>query len=216
MDKSFLFVPKPATYVAFETISSVTFSRVGGALAASRTFDVTVKLKEGRGEHQFSNVNREEQGGLEDFLKLKGIKVKNEMVEDVRLPCCCFFTSSLPLLPSCEIPANPFNSTRYFRPSRMSLTVKMKSCAQTADPLTKMRKVPTTTSKEIAIQMSLKSSIVNMPAVVEVKTKTPKPMTTMMQWRWKRNWSSGRRRRQRNSSYAPEGFFEMIPYGVFL
>jgi len=84
LDKSFLFVPKPATYIAFDTIAAATFSRVGGALAASRTFDVTIKLKEGRGEHQFSNVNREEQGCLEDFLKLKGIKVKNEMIEDVR------------------------------------------------------------------------------------------------------------------------------------
>jgi structure-specific recognition protein 1 len=84
LDKSFLFVPKPATYIAFDTIAAATFSRVGGALAASRTFDVTIKLKEGRGEHQFSNVNREEQGCLEDFLKLKGIKVKNEMMEDVR------------------------------------------------------------------------------------------------------------------------------------
>jgi FACT complex subunit SSRP1/POB3 len=215
MDKSFLFVPKPATYVAFETISSVTFSRVGGALAASRTFDVTVKLKEGRGEHQFSNVNREEQGGLEDFLKLKGIKVKNEMVEDVRPPCRCFFTASLPLPTTYETLANHFHSTRYSRPSRMSLTVKMKLCAQTADPLTKTRKVPMMISKEIAIQMSLKSSTVNMPAVVEVKTKTLKPMTTMMQWRWKRNWSRGRRRRPKNNSYVPEGFFTMISYGVF-
>jgi structure-specific recognition protein 1 len=83
LDKSFLFVPKPATYISYDQIANVTFSRVGGALAASRTFDVTIKLKDGRGEHQFSNVNREEQGGLEDFLKLKNIKVKNEMMEDV-------------------------------------------------------------------------------------------------------------------------------------
>jgi len=57
MDKSFMFVPKPATYVAFDNVSLVTMSRVGGAVSASRTFDITVALKQG-GEHQFSNINR--------------------------------------------------------------------------------------------------------------------------------------------------------------
>jgi structure-specific recognition protein 1 len=58
LDKSFMFIPKPATYISFETVSSITMSRVGGAMAASRTFDITVSLKQGRGEHQFSNINR--------------------------------------------------------------------------------------------------------------------------------------------------------------
>lgn len=57
MDKSFMFVPKPATYVAMEHISTITLSRVGGAVSASRTFDLTMTLK-GGGEHQFSNINR--------------------------------------------------------------------------------------------------------------------------------------------------------------
>jgi structure-specific recognition protein 1 len=58
LDKSFMFVPKPATYIAFDNVSSITMSRVGGALAASRTFDITITLKGGGGEHQFSNINR--------------------------------------------------------------------------------------------------------------------------------------------------------------
>ncbi len=57
LDKSFMFVPKPATYVPIENIQVITMSRVGGALAASRTFDITMTLKSG-GEHQFSNINR--------------------------------------------------------------------------------------------------------------------------------------------------------------
>jgi structure-specific recognition protein 1 len=87
LDKSFLFVPKPATYVAFDNISVITLSRVGGAMAASRTFDVTMTLKQGMGEYQFSNINREEQGTLEQFFKHKGLKVKNE-IEEVS-PCNC-------------------------------------------------------------------------------------------------------------------------------
>ena len=57
MDKSFMFVPKPATYIGFDNVSLVTMSRVGGAVSASRTFDISVTLKQG-GEHQFSNINR--------------------------------------------------------------------------------------------------------------------------------------------------------------
>ncbi|KAI9891782.1 MAG: FACT complex subunit [Vezdaea aestivalis] len=82
LDKAFIFVPKPATYIAFDNIASITLSRVGGAISASRTFDMTVSLKGGSGEHQFSNINREEQTSLEDFFKLKGIRTKNEMTED--------------------------------------------------------------------------------------------------------------------------------------
>lgn len=82
LDRAFLFVPKPATYISFEQIASVTMSRVGGAVSASRTFDITVSLKSGNGEHQFSNINREEQAPLEDFLKAKNIKTKNEMDGD--------------------------------------------------------------------------------------------------------------------------------------
>lgn len=82
LDRAFLFVPKPATYVSFENVSVVTMSRVGGAVSASRTFDIAVTLKNGTGEHQFSNINREEQAPLEQFLNIKGIKTKNEMDGD--------------------------------------------------------------------------------------------------------------------------------------
>lgn len=82
LDRAFLFVPKPATYISFENVSVVTMSRVGGAVSASRTFDITVTLKNGQGEHQFSNINREEQSPLEQFLNIKGIKTKNEMDGD--------------------------------------------------------------------------------------------------------------------------------------
>ncbi|PGH18929.1 FACT complex subunit pob3 [Polytolypa hystricis UAMH7299] len=82
LDKSFMFVPKPATYVQIENISVITMSRVGGAVSASRTFDITLTLKGGMGEHQFSNINREEQQPLEEFFKAKNIRFKNEMADD--------------------------------------------------------------------------------------------------------------------------------------
>ncbi|KAK5158028.1 FACT complex subunit [Recurvomyces mirabilis] len=79
LDRAFLFVPKPATYISFDNVAVITMSRVGGAISASRTFDITVSLKNGAGEHQFSNINREEQAPLESFFKAKNLKTKNEM-----------------------------------------------------------------------------------------------------------------------------------------
>ena len=58
LDKSFMFVPKPATYIAFDNIAIIVMSRVGGAVSASRTFDITITMKGGGGENQFSNINR--------------------------------------------------------------------------------------------------------------------------------------------------------------
>ena len=43
---------------SMDNIQSVTMSRVGGAMAASRTFDITFTMKNGMAEHQFSNINR--------------------------------------------------------------------------------------------------------------------------------------------------------------
>lgn len=85
LEKAFMFVPKPATYISYEQTASITFSRVGGAVSASRTFDITIHMKGGAGESQFSNINREEQKPLEDFFKVKGLRVKNEMDEDTTI-----------------------------------------------------------------------------------------------------------------------------------
>ena len=84
MDKSFMFVPKPATYVNMDQITLITMSRIGGAMAASRTFDITMAMK-GGGEFQFSNINREEQKPLEEFFRTKGLKIKNEMAEEEKM-----------------------------------------------------------------------------------------------------------------------------------
>ncbi|RKF81431.1 FACT complex subunit ctc-1 [Golovinomyces cichoracearum] len=81
LEKAFMFVPKPATFIQFDHIDRIVLSRIGGAVSASRTFDITIQMKEGT-ESQFSNINREEQNPLEEFFKLKNLKTKNEMDED--------------------------------------------------------------------------------------------------------------------------------------
>ncbi|RKF61611.1 FACT complex subunit ctc-1 [Erysiphe neolycopersici] len=81
LEKAFMFVPKPATFIQFDHIDRIVLSRIGGAISASRTFDITIKMKEGT-ESQFSNINREEQNPLEEFFKIKNLKTINEMDDD--------------------------------------------------------------------------------------------------------------------------------------
>ncbi|KAK4165427.1 FACT complex subunit ctc-1 [Cladorrhinum sp. PSN259] len=85
LEKAFMFVPKPATYISYEQTQSITFSRVGGAVSALSTFDITVHMKNGAGSSQFSNINREDLKALEDFFQEKGLRVKNEIDEDANM-----------------------------------------------------------------------------------------------------------------------------------
>ncbi|KAH6841063.1 POB3-like protein [Chaetomium sp. MPI-CAGE-AT-0009] len=85
LEKAFMFVPKPATYISYDQTQSITFSRVSGAVSALSTFDITVHMKSGAGSSQFSNINREDLKALEDFFKLKGLRVKNEIDEETTL-----------------------------------------------------------------------------------------------------------------------------------
>ena len=81
LEKAFLFLPKPCQFIQYDQISVIVLSRMGGAVSASRTFDLTVQLKNGT-ENLFQNINREEQDNLIEFFSLKSIKVRNEMLDD--------------------------------------------------------------------------------------------------------------------------------------
>ncbi|KAI7865850.1 hypothetical protein BDF14DRAFT_1820248 [Spinellus fusiger] len=82
LEKSFLFIPKPPTFIPLHEISIVTFSRVGTSSgASSRTFDMKFHMKSGN-DIQFSSINREEYANLEDFIKQKKIKIKTENNEE--------------------------------------------------------------------------------------------------------------------------------------
>ncbi|CAN6617735.1 FACT complex subunit Pob3p [Trichomonascus vanleenenianus] len=78
LDKCFMFVPKPTLYIPLVDIQSVTFTRVS---SSARTFDLLIKLKNKGGEHQFSNIDRDEQTGLQNFIQQKGIKFLDDKAE---------------------------------------------------------------------------------------------------------------------------------------
>lgn len=85
LEKAVVFVSKSPVYIPFSEIATVQFSRVGGTVSSSRTFDMTISLRGNAGDHQFSNIYREEQQGLDTFFRSKNLKVKNEIVEEQKI-----------------------------------------------------------------------------------------------------------------------------------
>ncbi|CUM66225.1 uncharacterized protein PRCAT00003885001 [Priceomyces carsonii] len=78
LDRCFLFVTKPTIYIPFSEISSITMSRTGGGVSASRTFDLEINLRGSGPPHIFGSIDREEQSNIENYCTQKGLRVKNE------------------------------------------------------------------------------------------------------------------------------------------
>lgn len=79
LDRCFIFITKPTVYIPFSEISTVTMSRTGGGVSASRTFDLEISLRGATNvTHVFGSISREEQDAIENFCKEKGLRVKNE------------------------------------------------------------------------------------------------------------------------------------------
>ena len=64
----------------YSEISQVTFSRIGQG-ATSRSFDLRITMRKG-GDYKFNGMPKEEHAVLEEFMSLKGIRIKNEMGEE--------------------------------------------------------------------------------------------------------------------------------------
>ncbi|KAG7195824.1 FACT complex subunit [Scheffersomyces spartinae] len=78
LDRCFLFVTKPTIYIPFSEISTVTMSRTGGGVGASRTFDLEISLRGSNQGHVFGSIDREEQETIEAYCESKGLRVRNE------------------------------------------------------------------------------------------------------------------------------------------
>eukprot|EP00158_Paraphelidium_tribonemae_P002175 Partr_v1_DN25172_c0_g1_i1_m76620 putative Component of the FACT complex, a general chromatin factor that acts to reorganize nucleosomes. The FACT complex is involved in multiple processes that require DNA as a template such as mRNA elongation, DNA replication and DNA repair. During transcription elongation the FACT complex acts as a histone chaperone that both destabilizes and restores nucleosomal structure. It facilitates the passage of RNA polymerase II and transcription by promoting the disso len=79
LDESLLFVPKPASDMEYADIAQITFSRLDQA-SSSRTFDMKVSMRSGTA-FSFVGLPREEHAVLEEFLRLKGLRIKTETAE---------------------------------------------------------------------------------------------------------------------------------------
>ncbi|KAG9040414.1 FACT complex subunit [Tulasnella sp. UAMH 9824] len=86
LEKSLIFVAKQPTVIDYADIHQIVFSRLGSGMASARTFDIRVVTKAGPvSEVAFTSINKEEFEPVEDFLKAKKIRTKNEINEDAVL-----------------------------------------------------------------------------------------------------------------------------------
>ena len=78
LEKSFFYLPKPATLLHYADVESVEFERHSGphAAATQRTFDVLVSMR-GGGAHTFHGIPKSEFQNLVNFLTAKHLKISN-------------------------------------------------------------------------------------------------------------------------------------------
>mmetsp|Transcript_34348 Transcript_34348/g.47595 ORF Transcript_34348/g.47595 Transcript_34348/m.47595 type:complete len:497 (+) Transcript_34348:15-1505(+) len=78
LERSFFYIAKPPTLLAYEDVAEVEFQRQGGSLAlsAAKTFDLKVTMKSD-GEVVFRNIQRDEYTSLFDFIQSKGLRINN-------------------------------------------------------------------------------------------------------------------------------------------
>ncbi|KAG9050103.1 FACT complex subunit [Tulasnella sp. UAMH 9824] len=80
LEKSLIFVAKQATVIDYADIHQIVFSRSEHSIASARTFDIGVVTKCGPvSKVAFTSINKEEFEPVEDFLKAKKMRTKNEI-----------------------------------------------------------------------------------------------------------------------------------------
>lgn len=81
LNKSMIWVSKQPVLIPYADVHQIVFSRVGGAIASAKTFDLRVELRHGT-DHSFQSINREELDSLNHFFSERKIRVKNELSDD--------------------------------------------------------------------------------------------------------------------------------------
>lgn len=76
LNKSFLFIHKPVSYIRHDDIQFLEFNRISEFAAAGRSFDVTIVTKK-KANHSFTGISKQEYKPLVEYLKTKKIKVRN-------------------------------------------------------------------------------------------------------------------------------------------
>jgi structure-specific recognition protein 1 len=86
LEKYIFFVTKQPTLIELADIHGVVFSRVNrlSGVAAARTFDLKIITKTGP-EYIFTLISQDEHRPIEDYLKDRKVKVKNDMQSLVEL-----------------------------------------------------------------------------------------------------------------------------------
>ncbi|EJT99906.1 SSrecog-domain-containing protein [Dacryopinax primogenitus] len=83
LDKNLIFVAKQPAVVDYADIHTASFSRVGGGMSSAKTFDLQITQKSSTGDLTFSSIPKEEHAKMEEYLRGKKVRVKNEMQEEL-------------------------------------------------------------------------------------------------------------------------------------
>ena len=76
LERAFFFIIKPATYIRYDDIDSIEFTRVTQVETGSnRNFDLRIMLKTGI-QHEFNHLSRAEYSNVFNFLAKSGIRIK--------------------------------------------------------------------------------------------------------------------------------------------
>ncbi|WFD00967.1 FACT complex subunit [Malassezia yamatoensis] len=81
LNKSLIWVSKQTILVPYSEIHQLVFSRVGGAIASAKTFDLRIETRHG-GDHTFQSIAREELDSLNNFFAERKLRIKNELADD--------------------------------------------------------------------------------------------------------------------------------------
>jgi len=76
-------VAKQPAVVDYSDIQSALFSRVGGVMATAKMFDLRITQKSAGRDLIFSSINKEEHRKIEEHLKSKKVRAKNELQEEI-------------------------------------------------------------------------------------------------------------------------------------
>ncbi|CED82396.1 ssrecog-domain-containing protein [Phaffia rhodozyma] len=86
LEKSMIFIAKQPLLVEFANIQTLSFSRVGGNMASSKTFDMSISLKnrtDGGSDYSFTSLSKDDAEPIKAFLMERKVKVKDKTEDDV-------------------------------------------------------------------------------------------------------------------------------------
>ena len=81
LNRGLIWVSKQPVLISYNDVHQFVFSRVGGAVASAKTFDMRVELSHGV-DHTFQSISREELDNLNHFFAERKLRVKNELTEE--------------------------------------------------------------------------------------------------------------------------------------
>ena len=76
LQKSFIFIHKPVTYIRHEEILYLEFNRISEFAASGRSFDINIVNKK-TGQMSFTGIDKQEFKPLIEYLKTKDLRVRN-------------------------------------------------------------------------------------------------------------------------------------------